>query len=92
MKHLRPKTEKQKRSQTRHLKLPTFRPKRWKPSQPILDENVSGMREDVQGKRGHAVADKHPEAQVVSDSDRGLHGDEIAQIEHVGASVVEPVV
>lgn len=50
------------------------------------------MGEDVQGKRGHAVAHKHPEAQVASDFDRGLHGDEIAQMKHIGASVVEPVI
>lgn len=50
------------------------------------------MREDLWGKCGHAVAHKHPEAQVVSDANRGLHGDKIAQMEHVRAPVVEPVV
>lgn len=65
-----------------------------KPSRrsPVFDEDMSGMREDVRGKRGHAAVHKHPQAQVVSHSDRGLHGDEVAQMEHVGASVVDPVV
>lgn len=50
------------------------------------------MREGVRGKRGRAAAHKHPEAQVVPDSDRGLHWDEVTQVKHVGASVVVPVV
>lgn len=77
---------------TRQLKLQTSRPLPRFERLPIFDQDMSWMREGVWRKCGRAAAHKHPEAQVVPDSDRSLHGDEVAQVKHVGASVVDPVV
>lgn len=87
MKHLQSQ-KRAKNSQTSNKSGPLPRVERL----PIFDQDVSRVREGVWRERGRAAAHKHPEAQVVPDSDRGLHGDEVAQVKHVGAPVVHPVV
>lgn len=88
MRHLRHSQKRGRKSQTSDKCRPPPRFERL----PVFDQDVSWVREGVRRKCGRAAAHEHPEAQVVPDSDRGLHGDEVAQVKDVGAPVVDPVV